>query len=504
MFGSPGHFLARDLVFVPQQPLTADAMGFGGAAPRAVPLDTVLALVTHVVDGGVVARVVVPLVLAAAGWGAHRLVSGLGFAARLTAAGLAVWNPFVVERLALGQWALLAAYAALPWLALVGARVAAGGRRRHVVALVLWLAVASLTPTGGLLGTGVAGAAATTRRARTWWVLPVGLLLQTPWIVAGLLGGAAVTSDPAGVRAFASRADGPGGAVVAVIGLGGVWHSPSVPATRDLGWGIAAALLVVAAVVTGWGRLAETLGRPALLRLAAAAAVGLLLAVGSALPGGQQVWELAIAHVPGAGLLRDAQKWLAPFVLFAVVALAALVERAGRWSTARRADFPLVVVPVFLPLLLVPDATVTVWPTLRPVELPAGFTSAQAELDRAAVSGDGRPLVTLPWRSYRGFSWGNGVVASDPALRLFDRPVLVSDDLVVDGQTIRGESLAAREVGRALEEAPPAQALAALGVGWVLVYRDDPAAPTLDLTGLVAAHVDPEIALYRVPRVARP
>ena len=79
-----GYPLARDLVFVPHQPWTDAVIGLGDTAPRAVPLDAVVALLTHVIDGGVLARVLIPLLLAAAGWGTHRLVSGLGTVGRLT------------------------------------------------------------------------------------------------------------------------------------------------------------------------------------------------------------------------------------------------------------------------------------------------------------------------------------------------------------------------------------------------------------------------------------
>ncbi|MGA8246331.1 MAG: hypothetical protein WB797_05450, partial [Nocardioides sp.] len=108
----PGYPLARDLAFVPHEPLTDASIGLGGTSPRAVPLDAVVAVLTSVVDGAVVARVLLLLTLAVAGWGVLRLAAPLGTAGRLAASGFAVWNPFVVERMALGQWALVAAYAA--------------------------------------------------------------------------------------------------------------------------------------------------------------------------------------------------------------------------------------------------------------------------------------------------------------------------------------------------------------------------------------------------------
>src|SRR3954452_18261651 len=73
----PGHLLSRDLVFVPHEPLTDAAIGLGDTPPRSVPLDTVVAVVTTVVDGAVLGRVLLLLTLVLAGWGVLRITAGL-------------------------------------------------------------------------------------------------------------------------------------------------------------------------------------------------------------------------------------------------------------------------------------------------------------------------------------------------------------------------------------------------------------------------------------------
>ena len=120
-----GYPLARDLIFVPHLPLGEGALGLGDGPPRAVPLDAVVSALSWVVDGGVLARIVLPMTLAIAGWGVARLVAPLGWVAQFAAATFAVWNAYVVERLALGQWALLLAYAALPWLVMAAVQIPA-------------------------------------------------------------------------------------------------------------------------------------------------------------------------------------------------------------------------------------------------------------------------------------------------------------------------------------------------------------------------------------------
>jgi hypothetical protein len=152
----------------------------------------------------------------------------------------------------------------------------------------------------------------------------------------------------------------------------------------------------------------------------------------------------------------------------------------------------------------VPDATTVVWPTVDPVDYPAGFDRLDAILDRAARDGDERAFTTLPWRAYRKFSWGNGPVSADPAPRWFDRDAVVDDDLQVGSTTLVGENERARRLGHDLASLPLAEAVGTNGIGWVMVYRDDPAAADLDLGDLEQVYADADLALYLVPRSDAP
>ena len=111
-----GYGLGHDMVFTPRQPLTWQSVGLGSTAPRAVPLDALVALASRLLDGAVLGRIALAVPLLLAGWGCARLLRPRSLPALLAVSGFAVWNPYVVERLALGQWALLWAYGALPWL----------------------------------------------------------------------------------------------------------------------------------------------------------------------------------------------------------------------------------------------------------------------------------------------------------------------------------------------------------------------------------------------------
>ncbi|WP_392541968.1 hypothetical protein [Oryzobacter telluris] len=493
-----GYPFSRDLVFTPHLPLRPEALGLGTGSPRAAPLDAVVAVLSTVVDGAVLGRVAVVLVLAAAGWAAHRVVRGLGTPARVLAGALAVWNPFVVERLGLGQWALLAGYASLFGLvAALRPRDEPGLGRLGRVAP--WLALGALTPTGALLvGSGVVVLGV--RRRKDLPLLALAALVQVPWLAPALLGGASGVSDPAAVAAFAARSERTGPAVLSLLGLGGIWDGQSVPGSRA-GWlGHVTTVLVVVVLAASARRGRGSLPAPSLWVWGTGAfVVAGLTTVG---PVADVVAGLTGA-VPGLGLLRDGQKCLAPFVVLVVVAAAVASDRAlvtVRRRAAVLAPTALLLV-VVAPFVVLPDATVVVHRVLRPVEYPA-------ELSRAAevVARDPGLLASAPWRLYRHYAWAGPYATYDPASRWFDTRVVTSDDLVLGDRVVAGEDPLAAAVAAVLARPGTATAaeLAGLGVQWVLVARDDPGAPALlaaltGTSGVVPAVDDPALALLRLP-----
>jgi hypothetical protein len=492
-----GQLLSRDLVFVPHEPLTDAAIGLGDTPPRSVPLDAVVAVMTSVLDGAVLGRLLLLLTLVLAGWGVLRLTATLGTTARLAASGFAVWNPFVIERMALGQWALVLGYAVLPWVLLSAADHRRRGGRGAFAATVLWSALGSLTPTGGLFALAGVVAGGASRRVRSWALVLVVALAQLPWVVPSLVGGGSRTSDPAGVSVFAPGSDSSGHPALAVLGLGGIWDGLSVPDSRHTPLAVAAIVLVAVSALVGarrwWGSAPDLAPRLATLGVA-----GLLLALALTTDPGQDLLRHAVTSVPGAGLLRDGQKLLAPFVILVACLFGGAVDVVAR-ALARHGDEVVMLaglVLVLIPIGLVPDGAGAVWRTVRPVPFPDSLDRVMATIDAGPAD---RAVVTLPWRSYRNVGWGTGYPSSDPLVRMVDRPVITSDDLAVGDRVVRGESDTAARIGDALATQQPADALPAYGVGWVVVYADDPAAGRIDVTGLRRVLTSPELTLYAVP-----
>ena len=433
-----GHPLARDLVFVPDQPLTWHTVGLADGSPRAVPLDAVVAVLTTVVDGGILARIVLPAILVLAAVGVMRCLPWVGPVGLVVASGATVWNPFVVERLALGQWALLTSYAALPWLTRAAAS-GAHGRLPGLAPVIGWAALASLTPTGGLLAVAVVAVQVALRRGAVFTQLLAVVAVQAPWVVAGLVGSSSTVSDPAGVAAFAPDTEGRSGPFVALVGLGGIWDGGSEPSSRTTFLAPVAALVVVVVLVLAARELQRGLDVPVMWWVLGLGGLSyaLVLATGP----GQEGLRVVVSHVPAAGLLRDAQKFLVPTALLVALAAGVAADRLVRALGRRVPDavelrLVLAVSVIVAPLLLLPDGARLVWQTVDPVRFPG---SSYAEVDHLTRE-SGRHVAVLPWRAYRRLSWGHGLTSSDPAPRVLHAPTVVSDDLQVGPRLVRGRA----------------------------------------------------------------
>ncbi len=485
----PGFVLVHDMVFTPEQPLTAAAFGLGSALPRAVPVDAVVALATRVLPGDVVQKIALFGALFGAAWGAGRLVPTDSTGIRLVAATAYAWNPYVAERLFLGHWTLLLGYAALPWVAHAALRWR-HGERGAWARVVLTSLPAVLSAPGGLLALAVALAAAGRRRALP--VLGLGVVLNAPWWVPSVLHPASATTDPAGVFAFAARAENWGGAVLGVLGLGGVWNADVVPVSRTNPVLPVLVLVSVAAALLGLRELARRWGVGPARSLVVLGALGVLVATAAVLPGGADVLVRLGNHVPGAGLLRDGQKWVAWWALPFALGLALAVEtgrrRLGTTGGARAAT----VAAVLLPLGLLPDLLWGGLGRLEPVAYPEEWSVV-----RQALAADDRPgdVAVLPLSAFRRYDWNDHRTQLDPAPRFLPRTTVTEDSLPVGGLVVEGEDPRARQVRTAQEQGGD---LASIGFGWVLVEHVGPVDERVTAR-LEPVHRGELLSLYRVP-----
>lgn len=512
----PGYVLRYDMVFVPDAPLTAATLGAGDGFPRAVPSDAAVAALGKILPGDLVQTLALLAVFVVGAAGAARLVPGPLLVPRLAAALFYVWNPFLAERLLLGQWAVLLGYAGLPWV--LGAAVRLRGIR-DAPRLVTALVPAAVGGFSSVLLSGVVALPAALARPWRRAVLAAGVVagclvvVALPWLLPALASGA--DTDPAAVDLFAARADTPLGTVASLLSLGGIWNAQAVPPGFADPVGAAGRLLLSAAALAGWGWLLARGRRPAFAAaLTAAAAAGLAAALAGASEPGRMALRALVGLWPGFGPLRDGQLYVAPLALLQAVGFGGAV----RWLTGDRerhgaaAGRIAAALAGLAPLVLLPGLAWGASGELRPVQYPKEWTRVQR-----VVNGDREPgaLLSLPWSAYRGFerSGGDGAVVLDPAVKMFGRRVVWNDELRVrDGgavRIVRGEDPLAREIAPLIAadaalrvEGSLAARLGSLGVRYVLIDHQN----SLDENrfresshGLEAVHDGHLLTLLKVP-----
>ena len=311
------------MLFVPREPFAAALPGL--APPRAVPSDLVVAVASRVLPADVVQKVVLLAIFVLACSGAAALLDREPLPARLAAGVFYAWNPYVGERLIIGQWALLLGYAGLPWVlrAVLAPDLAS---RRGARRLALALLPATV---GGFAAMAVTAllavpAALLARSARRVAVVLAGLAAGSlPWLIPSLLH--PVYVDPASVAAFAARADTPFGSIGSLLMLGGAWNAQTVPKAYGGPWS-ALWLAVVIVALTAYLLFAARQRRWPGLGLATVA--GLVIAALGVTAAGRDLLRSLIGAWPGLAVLRDAQQFVAPLALAEAVGFGLAVAAA--------------------------------------------------------------------------------------------------------------------------------------------------------------------------------
>jgi hypothetical protein len=201
-----------------------------------------------------------------------------------------------------------------------------------------------------------------------------------------------------------------------------------------------------------------------------------------------------VVHVPGGGLLRDGQKFLAPAALLVALAAGHAVARlaASRRTLAYAALLGLV------PVLTLPSLAAGAGGRLGGVHYPASWLGLR---DAVAGSPPG-DVAVFPWALYRRFGWDGDRVLLDPLPRLLPRRVVVNDDLPLSTVTVRGENQRAAAITAGLARGDdPVRLLRAAGIRYAVVHRGQPGAGRIEaaLAGLPVRFSSDDLLLVEVP-----
>ncbi len=457
----PGWFAVYDLLLLPDMPFSDAALGVDAAQPRNVPSDALVAGLAALPFPQLTYRALLLGILVVAGLGARWCLRDTWWPGGAVAGLLYVWNPFVFERLAIGQWALLVGYAAVPW---VVASISRDPRHARVGAVALVLGCLGGVSAALLLAVVVVVVLAVDRADFRAWVrwLSLWLLASAPWLLLALARGDAY-SDPNGFSAFAPRADGPLTTLGSLVTLGGFWSSRSdVPGRDQLVGALLVLLLVVVAI---WGAVRySSAGDDDPDRVPVRSALwvggaGLLLAFLSSLPAVRD--SLASLDIPGLGVLRDGQKWVGLWALPLSLGLGCIVLAvARRGALAGRVA---AVLGLVAPIALTPALAWGLSGRVVPVEPPTSDWNAAL----TEVRSDPGPILSLPWAGYRTTTWSNTTVL-DPLTKIAPVPVIWNDGIEVGSVRVAGESVVAAEVTAALRSGQsPVEVARAAGARWI-------------------------------------
>jgi hypothetical protein len=500
---SPGYLLLRDAVSTPRSYLSDSALGLV-SPPRATPQDFAVAVASHWVDGGLVVKALLVAGLWLAGWGAARLVGVVlpeaGAGGQFVATTLAIWNPYVAERLLQGHWSLLLGYGCLPWVA--ATMLTLRSESTGLFGLAFWIALAGLTPTGLILAATVAvvcvavpvGAPGGSRPR--WLCAAVALagavVAALPWLTAAALGLSSadrIWAQAPDVAAFAARAEPGLGTLGSLVSLGGIWNGEAVPASRTTLFAVVSAGALLVVVATGLPALAR---RRAAVPLIVLAAVSVLVPAVMATEPGLATLHAVVDAAPGLGVLRDGQKWVALAMPGYALAGAGAVLTLRRWL---RPTVTALVCCAAL-LLALPDLAWGVGGKVEPVHYPNDWPTVAALINR-----DPGIVAVLPADTMRRFGWSGSAPVLDPLPRWVRGNVLITGDLIISGVTVPGEGYRAHEVRRLLLAGADPVALRRAGVAWLVVEAGTPgdmglAAKTFER--LPVPYRGHDLTLYRV------
>jgi hypothetical protein len=496
------------MVFVPREPFSAALPGL--APPRAVPSDLVVAAASRVLPADVVQKLVLLAIFVLACAGAAALLDRYPLLccpllARLAAGVFYAWNPYVGERLIIGQWALLLGYAGLPWvLRAVLAPDLASRRGAGRLGLALLPAIVGGFAAMAITALVAVPAVLLSRSARRAAVALAALVAGSlPWFIPSLLH--PVYVDPASVAAFAARADTPFGSVGSLLMLGGGWNAQTVPKAYGGPWS-ALWLAVVILALAGYLLIARR--KHYWQGLGVAAVAGLAIASLGVTAAGRDLLRSMIGAWPGFAVLRDAQQFVAPLALAEATGFGLMVAGAMNPGTFGQKSFEAEravrfdaagamygAVAILAPLLLLPGLAWGAAGRLRPAAYPATWLSMARTLDASAARGS---VLLLPWATYRTPLWNHGEVVLDPWTRLLSRPLIWNDGTQVGAVELAPDDPSARGLEGAIRGTGPLTAtLRAAGVRFVL--DDAGGSPGARLPGSAVIFSQPGLTVYQLP-----
>jgi hypothetical protein len=480
----PGSLLNLDLLAFDNADLPRGTWGLGPELPRRVPLGTMLAPLSALLGGELVAKFLLVAIIVTAFIGAYRFVGSLleqcdpdptidrFDQSVLALGGAALWalGPFLLTRLAVGHWPIAVSAAFLPWVMPTFVRPVRSTRSIFLASALLAIggpygaALSGGYLTASMLRRDQAVAGASRLRCAAAW-----LGAQSVWLVPSLI----VLLGTDGRRlmnssGFATDVQTPLDVFRLAVGMG-FWNQPFQVSGDGSTFSTVVAVVVVVLAIIGTRSLPNHWRLPILLPAAAA----LVLTIASCIPGIDAAFARLTDTAVGS-ILRDAQRFLAPFLLWVAVAAPAGARDIRRRIRGRSAAAAgaIAAIPLVIALMLAGPGTWGFGGQLRPSTIPDEWVEA-----RSAVRAEPGTMLALPWFAYFTADVGGNRLVQNPLSSYFDGDVIRSSDLRISQEPMSEnadprESAAATIVDHLRGGEAQSAALAELGIRWVAVAHD--------------------------------
>lgn len=458
----PGYIFTMDMVFAPHPPIPTEPSA-------SLPFYFALHYLSYLIPGDVLQKLLLFGILLAAGVGMDRLLRQV-FAEKLSrwaivAASLFyMTSAFVYERLMMGQWAVVAGYALLPFVVTALLRFLQTPTWRRLWWLVGWALLLAIMSIHTLIPAALLGVLIVFSKWREWrqylGKLAIGLgtflILSSYWLVPTLLNtntiGAALRASGDG-QAFATH-----GGIVSLLRLQGMWAEAYglFPLPQDVTivpgiWQTAIWVVVGIGFVTLWRRRRRL------------ALLSLTLIVASCL----------IALVGLGDIYREPHKIMVLAALAMAVLGAVGVDTAlRRLERTKPSLVPAAgLLASVVPLFLAAGMLWGFWGQLSVRAYPAEWYALQQQLQKLP---NDKPALFVPWHLYQRYSFSPRIVAN-PAPSFFEgRRVIVNNDPeFTTSQPLRHDPLVST-IDRLLAEKSPtiATQLRQLGVGSIIFAQE--------------------------------
>lgn len=487
----PGYILTMDMVFVPHPPLPSEINA-------SYPFYVALHFLSYVIPGDTLQKLILLTILTLCGIGMHRLLEyELPKLNRWVIVGASMFytvNPFVYERLMMGQFAVIAGYSLLPFFIVSFHRFLHGLDWRQLARTTGWLlaisviSIHSIVP-AIILAVLVWAVALWQHRGTRFWQLSVTRLaigavalvvVSSYWLVPTMLGLNQASSAIGAVGESAFRMQGN---VFSILRLEGFWAegrglftTAHIAVTMPIIW----QLLVWVGAVTGAVILWRRYSPKAVLYIG-------VIVIGTI---------LAFMGLPFLGnAYREPHKFVMLVAIGLTVCAAVGADRLFRVKRLRAVAPAVIAVPLLLSPAMLWGFSGQLTARAYPPEWYALNQKLRSLPDDASI-------IFVPWHLYQRFSFSPRIVAH-PAATFFDRSVLVSDDPEFGGAqalTINGTKNAVTELLRT-RPGDVAEQLNRLGIGYV-IFADEPGYEDVEFLhhspGLQQIFHQGRLTLYRV------